>query len=396
MAAGSRMNFRRVILIVLDGVGVGELPDAVLFNDQGAHTLLHVAEQVDGLFLPNLQRLGLGNIVELPGVAPVDKPVAAWGKMAEKSLGKDTTNGHWELAGLVTSEPMATYPDGFPAQILSEFKAATGLDHLGNVVASGTDIIRQLGEEHVATGRPIIYTSSDSVFQIAAHESVIPPEKLYDICRKTRLLLDPYRVSRVIARPFVGTSADTFIRTSRRHDFAMPPAKPTILDRLVEAGYGVTGIGKISDIFAGCGVTKSVSTVSNADGMQQILSSMHCDDAGLLFTNLVDFDMLYGHRLDSSGFARSLEEFDRWLPELMEQMRQDDLLIVTADHGCDPVTSGTDHTREYVPLLAWHKQLREDVSLGIRHSFSDVAATIAANFDLDSVSGDSFLDRLKN
>jgi phosphopentomutase len=291
---------------------------------------------------------------------------------------------------------MATYPEGFSAEILSEFKAATGLVPLGNVVASGTDIIRQLGEEHVATGRPIVYTSADSVFQIAAHESIIPPEKLYEMCRKTRRILDPYRVSRVIARPFIGSSADTFARTSRRHDFAMPPSKPTLLDRLVEAGYCVTGIGKISDIFAGCGVSKSVLTVDNADGMQQILSSVHCDGAGLLFANLVDFDMLYGHRLDSSGFARSLEEFDQWLPALMAQMRQDDLLIITADHGCDPLTSGTDHTREYVPLVAWHKQLQASVPLGIRHSFSDVAATIAENFDLDSVSGDSFLARLKN
>ncbi|MBE0501008.1 MAG: phosphopentomutase [Desulfuromonadales bacterium] len=386
--------FRRVILIVLDGVGIGELPDAARFNDQGAHTLLHVAEQVGGISLPNLQRLGLGNIAALPGVVPVDRPSAAWGKMAEQSQGKDTTNGHWELAGLVTSTPMATYPDGFPGEILKEFRAATGLEPLGNIVASGTDILRQLGEEHLATGRPIIYTSADSVFQIAAHESIIPPEQLYDICRKTRKILDSYRVSRVIARPFIGRSADTFCRTSRRHDFAIPPAGPTVLDRLVEAGHRVTGIGKIRDIFAGRGICDAISTVNNADGMQQILSCLDHDDATLLFANLVDFDMLYGHRLDSDGFARSLEEFDQWLPELMQRMRPEDLLIVTADHGCDPLTNGTEHTREYVPLLAWHQQLLGAAPLGIRESFSDVAATIAEIFALEQLSGKSFLTLL--
>ena len=384
------MKFRRVILIVLDGVGVGELPDAALFQDQGAHTLLHVAEQAGGLTLPNLQRLGLGNIVELPGVVPVDKPLAAWGKMAELSLGKDTTTGHWELAGLVTTEPAATYPDGFPKHILEEFSAATGLEPLGNVVASGTDVIRQLGEEHVASGSPIIYTSADSVFQIAAHEAVIPPEKLYDICRKTRRVLDPYRVGRVIARPFIGSTSDSFRRTSRRHDFAIPPDAPTLLDQLVAGGLSVSAIGKISDIFAGRGVTSSVSTESNVDGIRQLISALANDDSGLLFANLVDFDMLYGHRLDCAGFARSLEEFDQWLPELMARMGQEDLLILTADHGCDPLISGTDHTREYVPLLVWHQRMVSPAALGIRKSFSDVAATIAELFAIESETGDSF------
>ncbi len=388
------MSFNRVVLIVLDGVGVGELPDAALFQDQGAHTLLHVAEQVGGLSLPNLQRLGLGNIAELPGVLPVKSPLAAWGKMVEKSLGKDTTAGHWELAGLVTSEPMTTYPDGFPEHILTEFRATTGLDPLGNIVASGTDVIRQLGEQHIATGRPIIYTSADSVFQIAAHESIIPPEKLYEICRKTRLMLDPYRVSRVIARPFTGSSADSFQRSSRRKDFAIPPAVPTILNRLVDDGKSVTGIGKIRDIFAGSGVSASISTVSNVDGMQTIVSQLKKEEPGLLFANLVDFDMLYGHRLDYVGFASALKEFDQWLPVLMTQLRTDDLLIITADHGCDPLISGTDHTREYVPLLVWHKRLMPQVSLGIRGSFSDVAATIAELFELEVESGESFLSSL--
>ncbi len=388
------MSLRRVSLIVLDGVGVGELPDAELFQDQGAHTLLHVAEQTGGLSLPNLQRLGLGNITGLPGVAPTDKPLAAWGKMAELSLGKDTTSGHWELAGLVTTEPAATYPHGFSKQILNEFQAVTGLEPLGNVVASGTDIIRELGEEHVASGRPIVYTSADSVFQIAAHEAVIPPEELYAICRKTRKILDPYRVGRVIARPFIGSSADDFRRTSGRHDFAIPPEFPTLLDRLVEVGLRVTGIGKISDIFAGNGITDSISTANNIDGIQQLLTALSDHEPGLLFANLVDFDMLYGHRLDCAGFARSLEEFDQWLPEIMLRMEQDDLLILTADHGCDPLISGTDHTREYVPLLAWHMRMVNPEELGVRQSFSDVAATIAELFALEFETGESFYKEL--
>lgn len=394
MAGVLPMNFQRVILIVLDGVGVGELPDAALYQDQGAHTLLHVVEQTGGISLPNLQRFGLGNIVEVPGVVPSDSPLAAWGKMAERSLGKDTTTGHWELAGLETTEPAATYPNGFPQAILDEFKAATGLDPLGNVAASGTDIIRQLGEEHISSGRPIVYTSTDSVFQIAAHEEVIPPEELYEICRKTRRILDPYRVGRVIARPFIGTCPDSFVRTSRRHDFAIPPARPTLLDRLSEASFSVTGIGKISDIFAGKGLTKSISTADNTDGIQQLLSALSSDEPGLLFANLVDFDMLYGHRLDSDGFARSLVEFDQRLPEIMAQMSREDLLILTADHGCDPLVSGTDHTREYVPLLVWHKQMTTPESLGIRKSFSDVAATIAELFAIEFGAGESFYKEL--
>lgn len=388
------MSFRRVILIVLDGVGVGELPDAALFQDQGAHTLRHVAEQVGGLSLPNLQRFGLGNIVDLPGVEPTGRPLAACGKMAEKSLGKDTTSGHWELAGLVTTEAMTTYPDGFPESIVQQFREATGLDPLGNLVASGTDIIKQLGEAHVASGRPIVYTSADSVFQIAAHEAVIPPEKLYEICRISRRLLDPYRVGRVIARPFIGDSSSNFQRTSRRHDFAMPPFAPTLLDRMVEADLNVTGIGKISDIFAGRGVSRTFSSASNADGMRTLLTCLEQDGSGLLFANLVDFDMLYGHRLDCAGFATSLEEFDRWLPDLMRRMCEDDLLIVTADHGCDPLVSGTDHTREYVPLIAWHQRLADPESLGIRASFGDVAATVSELFSLECESGESFLGAL--
>lgn len=388
------MSFKRVILVVLDGVGVGELPDAALFNDRGANTLLHVIEQAGGVCLPNLQRLGLGNIIELPGVDPVDRPLAAVGKMAEASLGKDTTTGHWELAGLITTTPATSYPDGFPKQIIDEFKAVTGLDPIGNVVASGTDIIRALGEEHVKTGRPIVYTSIDSVFQIAAHESVIPPEVLYDICRKTRRILDPYGVGRVIARPFIGESSDTFRRTSRRHDFAIPPAAPTLLDRLVEAGFSVLGIGKISDIFAGKGVSRTVSTENNLDGIHQLVSALSRDEDDLIFANLVDFDMLYGHRLDSVGFARSLEEFDQWLPDVMERMGEGDLLLLTADHGCDPLVSGTDHTREYVPLIAWHRRMLSPEALGTRMSFSDVAATIAEVFDVRVGAGKSFLGKL--
>lgn len=388
------MIFRRVILIVLDGVGIGALPDADRFGDDGAHTLRHVIEQAGEISLPNLQRLGLGTVVELPGVDPVAGPLAACGKMAELSLGKDTTSGHWELAGLVSQEPAATYPHGFPEEIIDAFRSVTGLDPLGNIAASGTDIIRQLGEEHVASGRPIVYTSADSVFQIAAHEAVIPPEQLYEICRKTRRLLDRYRVGRVIARPFAGEGADGFYRTSRRHDFAMPPHAPTLLDRLVASGRTVTAIGKIRDIFAGQGISTSFLTADNADGMRKIRDCLDRDESGLLFANLVDFDMLYGHRLDCAGFARALEEFDRWLPGMMGAMGEDELLIVTADHGCDPVVSGTDHTREYVPLLAWHKRLDTPRPLGTRRSFSDVAATVSDVFALESTIGESFYSDL--
>lgn len=383
--------FRRVVLIVLDGVGIGALPDAAAYGDVGANTLGHVAEACGGLQLPNLLQLGLGHLLELPGSVAPERVVGGYGRMLERSVGKDTTTGHWELAGLVQQRPFATYPQGFPAEIIEAFTRTTGLEPLGNIAASGTDILRLLGVEHLASGRPIVYTSADSVFQIAAHEEVIPVERLYQICRQARELLDPYRVGRVIARPFVGTSPESFRRTARRHDFSMPPGGPTILDRLVEAGMEVIGIGKIKDIFAGRGLTRAYSSDGNGEGMAQTLAALERLRQGLVFTNLVDFDMLFGHRLDARGFGRALEEFDAWLPQLQQQLQADDLLLITADHGCDPQVSGTDHTREYVPLLLWYAGLDAGVNLGDRGGFADVAATIGEALGVAGTSGESLL-----
>ena len=386
--------FDRIALIVLDGVGVGALPDADRYGDAGANTLSHVAEAVGGLSLPNLEKMGLGNICPARGVDPVAEPAAAWGKMAESSPGKDTTTGHWELAGLPTVESFAAYPDGFPDDIVALFRERTGRDLLGNVAASGTDIIRDLGEEHVRTGKPIVYTSIDSVFQIAAHEDIISPAELYDICRTMREALDPYRIGRIIARPFVGTNAGNFSRTHRRHDFSMPPPAETVLDRLTVAGIPVSGVGKISDIFAGRGVSSSVSIVDNGDGMQKAAEVLGSIDRGVVFVNLVDFDMLYGHRKDAAGFAEALSAFDLWLPGFQDAMEDRDLLILTADHGCDPTTPGTDHTREYVPVLSWHRNMASGPALGTRDSFSDVAATLAEAFGLRWPVGRSFFGSL--
>ncbi|BCR04393.1 phosphopentomutase [Desulfuromonas versatilis] len=376
-------QINRVVLITLDGVGVGALPDAAAYGDGEANTLLHVARACGGLKLPNLQRLGLGNILEVPGVGPVALPEAAWGRMRERSVGKDTTTGHWEIAGLVQTEALPTYPEGFPEEIIAAFERETGLRPLGNIAASGTDILVTLGEEHLASGRPIVYTSADSVFQIAAHEEVIPVQRLYELCRIAREILNPYRVGRVIARPFLGSCAADFQRTARRHDFSLPPTGTTILDRMAGAGLEVFGVGKIRDIFAGRGVTGYQYSESNADGMAKTLASLEDLERGLVFTNLVDFDMLYGHRRDARGFGGCLEEFDLWLPRLLEQLGQRDLVILTADHGCDPTTAGTDHTREYVPLMIWSKTPGWRGDLGERESFAEVAATIAQVFGLE-------------
>lgn len=386
--------FRRVVLMVLDGVGIGALPDADAYGDVGANTLGHVAAACGGLHLPNLLRLGLGRVIELPGAIGSQQVIGGYGRMRERSVGKDTTTGHWELAGLEQQQPFATYPTGFPPEIIAAFTRSTGLEPLGNIAASGTDILRMLGAEHLASGRPIVYTSADSVFQIAAHEEVIPVERLYQICRQARALLDPYRVGRVIARPFVGSTAEDFRRTARRHDFSMPPGGETVLDRLVGAGLEVVGIGKIHDIFAGRGLTRSLCSDGNADGMAQTLVALEQLQAGLVFTNLVDFDMLYGHRLDALGFGRALEAFDAWLPQLQQALKAGDLLLITADHGCDPQVSGTDHTREYVPLLVWHPELDRGVDLGERGGFADVAATIAEALGVSGTPGESLLKSL--
>lgn len=387
-------RWQRTVLITLDGAGAGALDDAAAYGDAGADTLRHVAESCGGLNLPNLGRLGLGNIVPLAGVPAVARPAAAWGRMLEASAGKDSTTGHWEIAGLIQDRPFPAYPQGFPPAIIDAVSRAIGIEPIGNVAASGTEILRQLGEEHCRSGRPIVYTSVDSVFQIAAHEEVIGVEQLYDICRTVRRMLDPYRISRVIARPFVGDGADTFQRTSRRRDFSLLPNGTTLLDRFLSAGLEVFGVGKITDLFAGRGVSRAFKTGSNAEGMAQTLTALGALERGLVFTNLVDFDMLYGHRRDAAGFGQALEVFDRWLPSLLAALQPGDLLIITADHGCDPITPGTDHTRESVPLICWHPQLTAGPSLGVRRSFADIAATVAELYGLSMGHGRSFAAQL--
>lgn len=374
---------KRIVLVVLDSVGVGALPDAHLYGDQGSNTLAHVAEALGGLHLPNLQALGLGNIIPVQGVPPTPSPKAAWGKMAEVSKGKDTTTGHWELAGLTLKAPFPTYPQGFPEEIIQTFEERIGRKTLGNYPASGTSIIEELGQEHLATGFPIVYTSADSVFQIAAHEEVVPLDQLYAWCHIARSLLQgEHGVGRVIARPFLG-EVGSFKRTANRHDFSLPPIEPTVLDALTAAGIPVFGVGKISDIFAGQGITESYPATSNQSGMDQIVQLIrtkeeHC----LIFANLVDFDMLWGHRNDAAGYGRGLEEFDLRLPEVLSGLQSNDLLLITADHGCDPTFPGTDHTREYTPLLVTGPRVRS-VDLGIRRSFADVAKTVAHYFSVD-------------
>lgn len=383
--------FKRVILVVLDGVGVGALPDAEIYGDKDAATLPHVAESVGGLNLPNLQAMGLGNICDIKGVSPCQQAGAAWGKLAQLSAGKDSVTGHWELAGVVKEQPFSTFPNGFPDEIIRQFSLLAGQEPLGNIAASGTDILRQLGEEHLRTGHPIVYTSSDSVFQIAVHEELMPPPQLYDLCARTLEMLKPYGLCRVIARPFTGNNPDSFKRTTRRHDFPVVPEGETVLDHLQRARIPTCGVGKIGDLFAGQGLAQSITTRNNTEGCSQILTVLGQQTRGLVFVNLVDFDMLYGHRLDSRGFAQALHEFDAFLPRLMSRMTGQDLLIITADHGCDPTTPGTDHCREYVPLLARSAQSRAAVDLGTRNSFADIAATLAEIFAIEQDYGKSFL-----
>jgi len=385
--SSSPVTIQRVILIVLDGVGIGALPDAASYGDSDANTLLHIAEAEGGLHLPHLQRLGLGNILSLPGIPAVVPARAHYGRMQATSAGKDSTTGHWEICGVTQSQPFATFPQGFPEDIIAAFRQQTGLEPLGNVAASGTEVLRLFGEEHLRTGRPILYTSVDSVLQIAVHEEIMAPEHLYEICRIARNLLDPYRVARVIARPFSGTAAGNFTRTRQRHDFSMPPTTSTILDDLVANGLTVYAIGKISDLFAGRGISTSVSTRNNQEGMEQTVAALQLVERGMIFTNLIDFDMEYGHRLDVPGFARALERFDAALEPLLAALSPSDLLLITADHGCDPTTAGTDHSREYVPLLAWQPGMEAGRDLGTRATFADLAATIALTFTLPPRNG---------
>ncbi|MBN1220785.1 MAG: phosphopentomutase [Anaerolineae bacterium] len=372
------MAINRIIVIVLDSVGIGELPDAATFGDVGSHTLGNIARVVGGLNLPNMEALGLGNIAILQGVIPQYQPKAGYGKMAEVSAGKDTTTGHWELMGLQLTQAFPLYPDGFPPEIMARYKAETGRGWLGNYPASGTVIIEELGEEHMRTGKTIVYTSGDSVFQIAAHEEVIPVEELYRICRIAReILRGEHEVSRVIARPFVGTPGK-FQRTANRHDFSVKPPAPTVLDHLKEAGLMVYAVGKINDIFDGEGITDSVHTQDNMDGLDKTIAAIRQRrERGLIFINLVDFDAKFGHRNNPQGYANALEDFDRRLPEIMEALAEDDILAITADHGNDPTTPSTDHSREYVPLLITGVPVRAGVNIGVRHTFADLGATIA-------------------
>ena len=382
---------RAVALVVLDSVGIGGAPDAAAFGDEGSATLQHVAEAVGGLSLPNLQALGLGNITEVAGVPAVDQPQGAFGSLVERSPGKDTTTGHWELTGVILERPFPLYPDGFPPEIIEAFEEAVGTRSLGNVAASGTEIIERLGAEHLRTGFPIVYTSGDSVFQIAAHIDVVPLETLYEMCRKARAIMrGPHEVGRVIARPFKGEPG-AFERTPDRHDFSVVPPHDTVLDELAAAGLEVRGVGKIHDIFAGRGVTSSRPTRSNAEGIVAVAEEVRAVERGLVFANLVDFDQSFGHRNDPQGYAGALEEFDRGLPGILGALGDGDVLLITADHGNDPSTSSTDHSRERTPLLAAGTRVRTGVDLGQRESFSDVGATVAELLGVPTVTpGKSF------
>ncbi|NLA58932.1 MAG: phosphopentomutase [Firmicutes bacterium] len=377
------MDKHRIIVLVLDSVGVGELPDAADYGDEGSATLPNLAEAVGGLHLPHLEKLGLGNIVPIKGVRPTKACKAAWGKMAEKSPGKDTTTGHWELMGVILDRPFPVYPNGFPEEVISAFEQRIGTKVLGNKPASGTEIIKELGEEHMATGFPIVYTSADSVFQIAAYEEIISVDRLYEIWVIARVLFQgEHGVGTVRDRPFFG-EPEAFQRTERRRDFSLAPVKPTILDYLVEAGYAVYGIGKIPDIFAGRGITKAFSAHNNGEVQEAVLEAMdELRDAGLIFANFVDFDTLWGHRNDVQGYARGLEVLDSKLGPILEKLAPSDVLIITADHGCDPTTASTDHSREYVPLLVTSPRLSACIPVGVRQTFADVAASVAQAFGL--------------
>lgn len=385
------MAFSRVVFLVLDSVGIGAMHDAEEYGDVGSNTIGNIAKVVGGLSIPNLERLGLGKIAPLQGVSADVAAIGNYGKMAELSAGKDTTNGHWEMMGIKLDKPLPTYPDGFPPEIMDEFERRTGRKTIGNKPASGTEIIKELGDEHVRTGYPIIYTSADSVFQIAAHEEVIPLEELYNMCKIAReLLVGEHAVGRVIARPFIGSEGN-YSRTANRHDYSRDFGR-TVLNEMDEKGLTVMGIGKIYDIYGGSGVNGKVGTKNNMDGVDKTIEQMKQVEKGLIFTNLVDFDALYGHRNDPEGFAKAIDDFDKRLPEILDSLREDDLLILTADHGCDPTHPGTDHTREYVPLIVYGKNAKQGVDLGTRKTFADLGATIADNFGVSSTGlGESFL-----
>ncbi len=389
--------FKRIHLIVLDSVGIGEAPDAHLFGDEGADTLGHIGEHMEnGLHMPNLARLGLSNIKKIQGIPEEQFPIGLYGKMQEASVGKDTMTGHWEMMGLNIDKPFKVYPNGFPSELIEELENRTGRKVICNQPASGTAVIEEYGKEHMETGALIVYTSADPVLQIAAHEGIIPIEEQYRICEIARdITLQPeFLVGRVIARPFIGEPG-SFTRTTNRHDYALKPFSPTVMNALQDSGRDVVAVGKISDIFNNEGVTKAVRTKSNMDGVDKLLIEMDTDFEGLSFTNLVDFDALFGHRRDPEGYGLALQEFDARMPEIMSRLKTDDLLIITADHGNDPIHEGTDHTREFVPLLVFSPRFTSGGSLPLRKTFADIGATIAENFEAKAPEfGESFLQSL--
>ena len=389
----SRSLLERAIILVIDSLGIGAMPDADAYGDTGSHTLDNTVRET-GIRLPNLTRLGIGCIEGVSSVPAVKAPLACYGRMEEASPGKDTTTGHWEIGGIVLDRAFATFPQGFPEEIMERFTEETGYGYLWAKPASGTEIIQRLGCEHLRTGKPIVYTSADSVFQIAAHEEVIPPDELYEICRKARRFLYDYNIGRVIARPFIGKPGG-FRRTSRRKDFSVEPPGETLLDRLKKRGIPVVGIGKIGDIFVHRGLTVEIHTENNTRGMDRTIDAMRRYREGLIFTNLVDFDMLYGHRNNVSGYARALEEVDRRLPDLMGLVQERDIFILTADHGCDPTTPSTDHSREDVPRLVYGKGIKRGVDLGTRSTFADIAQTLGEVFGIEKFNtGRSFLKEI--
>jgi phosphopentomutase len=381
--------------MVLDSAGIGAMPDAASWGDAGADTLGNILK-TRKVNLPNLQKLGLGNIKPLENFPAAESPIGCYGKCALKSNGKDTTTGHWEIAGIILEKAFPTFPEGFPERIINEFVSAANVPGvLANVPASGTEIIRQFGEEHIKTGKPIVYTSADSVFQIAAHEEVIPVERLYEICEIARKILDGEdKVGRVIARPFLGTNADDFKRTENRHDYAVAPPRENLLPLLQEKGLDVVCIGKIASIYDSFGVTEDLTAKNNNQSIEQTIRALKAESKGLIFSNLVDFDMLYGHRRDAEGYAKALEDFDIRLPEIIDSLKENDLFIITADHGNDPTYRGSDHTREYAPLLVYGKTANSGVDLGTRSSLADIGQTVAENFGFALKDGESFLNQV--
>lgn len=389
---------RRVVWIILDSVGMGELPDAEAFGDIGSNTLEHVWEKNKGLNIQNMVKLGLGNINGMKSITSNDNPYGCYGKAAELSNGKDTTIGHWEMIGVYSPMKFPTYPNGFPDEIVREFVDKAGIPGiLGNCTASGTEIIQKLGDEHMKTKKPIVYTSADSVFQIACHEDIYSPDELYEMCRCARDILNGENaVARVIARPFVGESK-AFTRTSNRRDFSLVPDNNNLLVKMKDKGYDVIGVGKIEDVFAKSGITEAVHTKDNMDGVDKTIQYLKQDNNGLIFTNLVEFDSTWGHRRDWQGYGKGLEMFDSRLGEIIEQMNEEDILIINADHGCDPTFKGTDHTREYIPILIYGKNIKKGVNIGIRESFADIGQTICELFSIEQLGiGKSFLDEIKN